>query len=73
MPAHGRMDITAGTHTLAATRWTWGAQYPPERRCVDGWGTEVETTAVLELLDLVTDGEITAQEARTCSPARPPS
>ncbi|MEU8776501.1 hypothetical protein [Streptomyces sp. NPDC048606] len=64
MGAFGRMDITVKAHTLVATRWTWGTQYAPERRWVDGWGTEVETPVVIQLLDLVAAGEVSAKDAR---------
>jgi hypothetical protein len=46
---------------------TWGLVQASEIRChVPSYGTEIEVPAVIELLDLVVAGDISAEEARAC-------
>lgn len=64
MPVSDRDDLRVGDHRIRSVRWTWGMDFPPERRWTDGWGLTVELPAVLELLDLISDGSADADTAR---------
>lgn len=59
--------ISLNGHQVEGTRWEWGGptSCPEDRRGADGWGTTVETAAVIQLMDLVVAGEVTAEQVRT--------
>ncbi|MFE4205439.1 hypothetical protein ACFRSX_31110 [Streptomyces goshikiensis] len=59
---HAALNI--GDEPIKNIRFTWGGDYPKERRHLEGWGTAVEVPAVLALLDKVVAGELTAEKAR---------
>ncbi|MDH6130627.1 hypothetical protein P3T39_007629, partial [Kitasatospora sp. GP82] len=53
---------SAAGHGRSQTRFEG---YPEEREGADGWGTTVEAAAVIELLDLITAGDVTAEQVRS--------
>ncbi|WP_043266795.1 hypothetical protein [Streptomyces sp. CT34] len=57
-------DMTINGHLVANVSWAWGTMYPAERRWQEGWGTSIETPAVLEILDMVALGQASAGEVR---------
>ncbi|MFI1161394.1 hypothetical protein [Streptomyces sioyaensis] len=66
MPIDANFTMRFGKHALEATRWSWGtrAAYPPERKGQDGWGTQIEVAAVIEMLDLAIRGAVKPQDIR---------
>ncbi|MEU6054196.1 hypothetical protein ABZ829_27720 [Streptomyces xanthochromogenes] len=64
MPADVRVDLVVNGQKLEQTRWTWGSHYPKERRWTDGWGTDIEVPAVIEMLDLIESGQATVSHVR---------
>jgi hypothetical protein len=64
MPVSARGDLEADGHRILDIHWTWGMDFPPERRWTDGWGIAIEVPAVIELLDLVSQGRIDPSSAR---------
>ncbi|OEJ21861.1 hypothetical protein AR457_39910 [Streptomyces agglomeratus] len=65
MPAHDSVDLTVDGHLIPATEWTWGSEYPKDRRWTNGWGTSIEVPAVIELLELIAAGKTTAVEVKS--------
>ncbi|MEV5203227.1 hypothetical protein [Streptomyces sp. NPDC053720] len=59
-----RGALNIGDEPIKDIRFTWGGDYPKDRRHIEGWGTAVEVPAVLALLDKVVAGELTAERAR---------
>jgi hypothetical protein len=51
-------------HQLPDVHWTWGIDFPRERRWTDGWGSSIEVPAVIELLDLIAAGKTDAPSVR---------
>ena len=66
MAADATRDLTIGDKTIEWVKWTWGtsAAYPRNREGADGWGTQIETAAVLQLFDMVAAGHVSAAEVR---------
>ncbi|NEC17947.1 GIY-YIG nuclease family protein [Streptomyces parvus] len=59
------MDVAG--HRIADTSWNWGIIPDGQARSSDpSYGTGVEVPAVVELLDLVASGAVSAEEAREC-------
>ncbi|MFD3569383.1 MULTISPECIES: hypothetical protein [unclassified Streptomyces] len=66
MPIDVTTDLAVGEQTITGVRWSWGtfAAYPREREEADGWGTQIETAAVIEMFDLIADGRADARDVR---------
>lgn len=66
MPIDATITMHFGKHALYATRWSWGtrASYPEEREGRAGWGTQIETAAVIEMLNLVINQEVDPKDIR---------
>jgi hypothetical protein len=64
MPVSERDDIRVSGQRIPHVFWTWGMDFPPERRWTDGWGSTIEAPAVIELLDLIAAGTVDATAAR---------
>ncbi|MFI8515338.1 hypothetical protein ACIGHB_29840 [Streptomyces sp. NPDC085460] len=64
MPVSGRIDVGLGQIVLRDVSWTWGLDFPSQRRWTDGWGVSVELPAVIELLDLIGSGAVDVATAR---------
>ncbi|MFW3477447.1 GIY-YIG nuclease family protein [Streptomyces microflavus] len=59
------MDVAG--HRITDTSWNWGIIPDGQARSSDpSYGTGVEVPAVVELLDLVASGAVSAEEARDC-------
>ncbi|MCI3279127.1 GIY-YIG nuclease family protein [Streptomyces cylindrosporus] len=59
------VHIDVAGHRIPGTWWAWGgATQGGERSESPSYGTEVEVPAVIELLDLVVAGAVSAEEAR---------
>ncbi|MFB7341248.1 hypothetical protein ACFCZ6_14420 [Streptomyces hydrogenans] len=58
-------NINLGQIVLRNVSWTWGIDFPSQRRWTAGWGVSVELPAVMELLDLIGSGAVDATMART--------
>jgi len=61
-----RVDLRFGGFDLPATRVAFGDAFPSarERAIRQGWGFDIEVPAVLDLLDAVDQGKVTAERAR---------
>jgi hypothetical protein len=67
MGATFTVDLNVAGHPIPAVSLAWGlipASHP--RQDAPSYGTDIEVPAVIELLDLVAAGTITAAEARDC-------
>ncbi len=67
MGATFTVDLNVAGHPIPAVSLAWGlipASHP--RQDAPSYGTEIEVPAVVELLNLVAAGAITAEEARDC-------
>ncbi|MEU5898735.1 hypothetical protein [Streptomyces venezuelae] len=53
-----------GDKPIKNIRFTWGGDYPKDRRHLEGWGAAVEVPAILALMDKVIAGELTVERAR---------
>lgn len=62
MACDATTDITVQGMEFPQVRWSWGthASYPEARRNGPGWGTQIETAVVLELLGLIADRKLDA-------------
>ncbi|MFC8419473.1 GIY-YIG nuclease family protein [Streptomyces sp. NPDC057236] len=59
------VQLTFGSHRIENVTLQWGAGMGGDtRRDAPNWGTDIEVPAVIELLDLITAGAITAEQAR---------
>lgn len=65
MPVSKRDGLEVNGHKLPDVRWTWGIDFPPQRRWTDGWGSSIEVPAVIELLDLIAAGKVNPAAVRT--------
>lgn len=61
------VDLRFPTGTMSAVRLGFGELFAQERRAPirEGWGYAVELPAVLELLERIGDGRVTAGDARS--------
>lgn len=57
-------DLTAGPITLPGVRGSVGALYAEHRTDNPGYGAAVELPAVLDLLDAIDAGRISAEQAK---------
>ena len=64
MPVGKRAALEVNGHQLLDVHWTWGIDFPRERRWTDGWGSSIEVPAVVELLDLIAAGKAEASSVR---------
>lgn len=66
MACDATTNLTIQGQEFQQVKWTWGtsAAYPDARRNGPGWGTQIETAAVLELLGLIADRELDAALVR---------
>ncbi|MFF3531439.1 hypothetical protein ACFYX5_32660 [Streptomyces rubiginosohelvolus] len=64
MPYDVTRDVTAGPMTLLGVRGSVGAVYADHRTDVPGYGAAVELPAVLELLNAIDAGRISAAQAQ---------
>jgi hypothetical protein len=61
------VDLDVSGHPIHAVSLTWGLiQGSHVRQDAPSYGTDIEIPAVIELLDLVAAGAVTAAEARDC-------
>lgn len=60
MPVSKQDDIRVSGQRTPNVSWTWGMNFPPERRWTDGWGSTIEAPAVIELLGLIAAGTVDA-------------
>ena len=59
------VHINVAGQRIPDTLWAWGgATHGGDRSAAPSYGTEVEVPAVIELLDLVAAGTVSAEEAR---------
>ncbi|ALV30668.1 GIY-YIG nuclease family protein [Streptomyces sp. CdTB01] len=59
------VQLTFGSHRIENVTLQWGVGMGGDaRRDAPSWGTDIEVPAVIELLDLITTGAITAEQAR---------
>lgn len=64
MPASAHIHLTINGHQIPYTQWTWGADYPPDRRWTNGWGTAIEVPAVIEMLEMIAAGKADPLEVK---------
>lgn len=65
MPWCNRADLTAGEVTIPKAQWEAGVLYDHgPRKDAPGRGAALELPVVLELLDRIGNGQITATQAR---------
>lgn len=66
MPFDATFTFKVGSQRIENVRWSWGtrAAYPDEREDLEGWGTQIETAAVVQMLSLIESGEVEASEVR---------
>ncbi|MFE9138853.1 hypothetical protein [Streptomyces sp. NPDC007355] len=64
MPVSDRRDLELDEGGLLDIHWTWGIDFPGQRRWTDGWGVSIELPAVIELLDLIASGQADAAAVR---------
>ncbi|KOT43720.1 helicase A859L [Streptomyces rimosus subsp. rimosus] len=71
-PLRGRLvaqsftvHLAFGSHRIENVTLQWGVGMDGDtRRDAPSWGTDIEVPAVIELLDLITAGSVTAEQAR---------
>lgn len=61
------VNLDVAGHRIPATSWNWGmAAHGEARSAAPSYGTEIEVPAVIELLELVVAGAVSAKEASDC-------
>lgn len=60
MPYSGSVNVAIGDHRLEDVEYVWEDMYSPKRRGKAGWGMGIELPAVIDMVRLAADGEITA-------------
>ncbi|MEV6883313.1 hypothetical protein [Streptomyces sp. NPDC051135] len=66
MPTFDVDDVTIGTISIPETRFIFGDHFPEVRKrpICEGWGFDIELSAVLDILEAVSSGQMSAEGAR---------
>lgn len=62
MPIDGSVNLPIGSERVENVKFSWGWHYNPERRGQVGWGIAVELPAVIEMVQLVAQQNVSAEE-----------